>query len=240
MTIAAFVIPYTVMRYKIIAGFGYIILSAWVGSWSWYTLTGLAICEFSVVHRQVLPADKSWMVPLPLGERKVRVSYKVVPLAFILVGTFFRYLWIAALPGAINNEIIFHADLNTARLNTNVNPAQQAVPRWDTWIFMTGLFVLIELSPRLQRILSTKPLVWLGRLSFSIILTSATVMMALGGLIYQHLVETAGITNLAGLTAIMFVILIPLTLLTSAIFAVAVDTSNFYLSHLIFKFMITP
>lgn len=104
---------------------------------------------------------------------------------------------------------------------------------------MTGFFILIELSPRLQRWFSYRPLVFLGRLSFSIVLTSGIVMMSLGPLIYQHLVLKAGISNISTLTGIMFLITAPLCLVVSFIWAIIIDDNSVKLSHIAYVFLTT-
>jgi peptidoglycan/LPS O-acetylase OafA/YrhL len=238
MTIVAWTLPFLVLRYKAFGSLLLIALSAWVARWSWYTLTGLVICEFSVIHLQTLPQDKAFYVNLPKRRRALRLPYKSIPLALMFLGAFFKYLWIAALPTKINNELVFHADINTARLLRGINPAAQAYPRYDNWLFMTGFFLLLEISPRLQRVFSSRPLVFLARLSFSIVLVSGTVMMSLGSLVYQYLVEHAGITSISTLTGIMFLIFIPLCLIFSLLWSFLVDESSLALSHLFYRFLI--
>jgi len=237
MTVVAWTIPFAILRYKVACGIGYILLCAWVGRWSWLTLTGLGICEFSVVHLQALPADKAFYFG---KDKKFRISYKVIPLVFLVLGTFFKYLWIAGFPSAINNEINFHANLNTGKLNYNNEAAIRAWPRYDNWLFATGFFLLLELSPRMQSIFSIKPLVFLARFSFSIIMISTTVMMALGGLLYQHLVLNVGMTNIASLTGIMFLAMVPVGLVSAFIYTMLVDDPSSLFARYTFKFLIAP
>lgn len=229
--------PYTILKFKIIEGILLVALSAWVASWSWYTITGLLICEFSILYCQLLTLDQTWSFTLPKMDRIIRVPYKAVPLFLILLGTLLKYLWIAILPSKQDNEYVFHADINTAKLLRNINPNTQAYPRYDDYFIAAGFFILLELSPLLRRIFSARPLVILGRLSFSIVLVSGTVMMSLGSLIYQYLVEQANITNISTLTGIMFLIFIPLCIIFAFIWSILVDQTSIKLSHLFFKFL---
>ena len=162
LIVFAWILPYTVLRYKSIGLVGLILVTAWVGRWSWYTLTGLAIAEYSVVYLPILPERG-----IPLDRRGQRFLHPWIPAAALaLLGVFFKYLWAAALPGMADNEIIAHADPNTGKLNHNIDPAITAYPRYDDWLLVTGTLILIELSPRVQAVLSIKPLAYLGRLSF--------------------------------------------------------------------------
>jgi hypothetical protein len=238
LTVIAWTLPFTILRYKIIGGLLFIALSAWVATWSWYTITGLVICEFSVVHKQALPEDKRFTLRLRGGKHTLKISYNIIPYALILLGVVFRYLWIAAIPSKYDNEFVFHADINTGKLLRDVDPNKQAIPRYDNWLLITGFFILLELSPRLQSLFSRKPLVFMGRLAFSIILISATVMMSLGSLVYQYLVEQAGIESISTLTGVMFLIFIPLCLIFSFIWYLVVDEAFLRLSHLFYLFLI--
>ncbi|UZJ53604.1 hypothetical protein CBS101457_002924 [Exobasidium rhododendri] len=238
LAVVAWTLPYLILKYKIVASLLVVALSAWVARWSWYTLTGFVICEFSVVHRQALPQDKAFHLHLPGVKDEVRLPYTAIPLALILLGTILKYLWIAALPSKINNELVFHASINTAKLLRNIDPSKQAYPRYDNWILFTGFLILLELSPRLQAIFSVRPLVLLGRLSFSIVLISGTVMMSLGSLVYQYLVEQAGIANASTLTGVMFLIFVPLCLLFALIWSTLIDQTSLWLSRKFFQFLI--
>lgn len=233
LTVVAWTLPYTVLKYKVIGGLLFVVLSAWVARWSWYTVTGLLLCEFSVLHRQTLPQDQVFVL------RGRRIPYSTVPVGMMLLGAFFKYLWIAALPSKQDNEYVFHASINTGKLLRNIDPSKEAFPRYDDWLLVAGLFALLELSPRLRAVFALRPLVLLGRLSFSIILVSATVMMSLGALFYRHLVEQAGITSLATLTGLLFLVLIPLCLICATVWSVTVDQLSLWLSHAFYRFITT-
>lgn len=238
LTVVAWIVPYTIFKYKIMGGIFLVALTAWVASWAWYSITGLFICEFSILYRQLLPVDQTVSFHLPkMMDRTIRIPYKAGPIFLILLGTFLKYLWIAILPSKQDDEYVFHADINTAKLLRNNNPSVEAYPRYDNWFIAAGFFILLELSPLLRRCFSARPLVMLGRLSFSIILISGTVMMSLGSLVYQYLVEQANITNISTLTGIMFLIFIPLCLFFSFVWSIVVDQTSIKLSHLFFKFV---
>jgi uncharacterized membrane protein YciS (DUF1049 family) len=238
LAVVAWTLPYTILRYKIIGGLLLVVMSAWIARWSWYTVTGFLICEFSVFYRQALPQDQAFY-PKLMRNKAFRLPYISIPITLISLGTLLKYLWIAILPDKYDNEYVFHADINTAKLLRNINPSTQAYPRYDDWLIATGLFILLELSPRARKFFSYKPLVFTGRLSFSIVLISGTVMMSLGSLIYQYLVEQANITSISTLIGIMFIIMIPISLISSFIWWITVDEASIWISHLFYKFLTT-
>ena len=233
LIILAFALPYTIFRYKNLGMILLILTTMWVGRWSWYTLTGLLFAEWSTVYLQLLPAKG-----IPLNREASRHVPAWVPgVAFVLLGTMFKYLWTAALPQDFNNEIIAHVNGNTGKLNYDTNPAQVAYPRYDNWLLATGVLYLIELSPRTQRILGAKPLVYVGRWAFSIALITGTLMLSLGSLIYHHLTQTVGWTNQAGILGVLFLALIPASCGLAEVYSRAIDDGSLWCADWIFKWV---
>jgi hypothetical protein len=232
MIILVWCIPYTIFRYKFVGLIGMILVSGWIGRWSWYTYTGVMIAEFSVVYKQLIP-DRG----LPINGAQTRfVPTWLIPACIMLLGLFFKYLWRAALPHLEDREVIAHADLNTAKLNYGVDPSKQAFPRYDNWLVCTGLLLLIELSPRAQRALEWGPLPHLGKLSFSIALTAGTIMLSAGSIIYYCLVHSLGFESYSTINGVLFLILMPLCLIGAEIFSLVVDDASLAMSKGMFIF----
>ncbi|PWY97999.1 hypothetical protein BCV70DRAFT_218839 [Testicularia cyperi] len=235
LTVYAWILPFTIFRWKNIGLVTLIVLSAWMGRWSWYTLTGLAIAEYSVCYRAVLPEEG-----IPLNSEKTKfLNPKLVPAIFVLLGVVFKYLWIAALPAKFYNELIGHINLNTGMLNHDFEYINIAYPRWDDWFLCTGLVVLVELSPSLQRFFSHGLLRYFGRLAFSIALISGTVMLSLGSLLYSHLTQSLGWSNQAQILAVLFFSMIPLSVVCADIWSRLVDDAAMSFARGIFHFFRT-
>ncbi|SNX86955.1 uncharacterized protein MEPE_05664 [Melanopsichium pennsylvanicum] len=235
ITVYAWVIPFTIFRWKNIGMVTFIILSAWMGRWSWYTLTGLAIAEYSTVYRQLIPVEG-----IPLNSEKTKfLNPKLIPTIFVILGVMFKYLWIAAFPQNYYDEYIGHIDLNTGKLNRHWDYNNVAYPRWDDWLLATGLLVLVELSPALQKFFSSKVLTYFGRLGFSIAMVSGTVMLSIGSLFYSHLTEGLGWTSPAGITAALFFTMVPLSILACDVWSRVVDDSSLAFARGFFHFMRT-
>lgn len=233
LIILAFTLPFTVLRYKNMGMILLILTTAWVGRFSWYTLTGLLIAEWSTVYRQVLPGGR-----IPLNRAGTRFVPAWVPGAvFAVVGVIFKYLWIAGLPADAQNEIVAHVDGNTGKLNYGVNPAQVAFPRYDNWLVATGILYLIELSPRAQRSLSTPVLKYIGRWAFSISLISGTLMLSLGSLLRYHLTASLGWTSPAAILAVLFAALIPASLVVVEVYARLVDDAALWVADWLFRWI---
>lgn len=233
ITVYAWVIPFTIFRWKNIGLVALILLSAWMGRWSWYTLTGLAIAEYSTVYRQLIPAEG-----IPLNSAKTKfLNPKLIPTIFVVIGVMFKYLWIAAFPQDYYNDYIGHIDLNTGVLNRHWDYNNIAYPRWDDWFLATGLLVLVELSPALQRIFSAKMLTYFGRLGFSIAMVSGTVMLSVGSMFYSHLTEGLGWTSPAQITAALFFTMVPLSILACDVWSRVVDDSSLAFAKGVFHFM---
>ncbi|CDW97854.1 hypothetical protein [Sporisorium scitamineum] len=215
LVILAFALPYTVMRYKNLGMVLLIAATAWVGRFSWYTLTGLLLAEWSTVYLQLLPAaggggKKGVRRRIPVNREGSRWVQAWVPgVVMVGMGVVLKYLCIAGFPQAANREIVAHVDGHTAKLNYNTDPSSTAYPRYDNWLLATGLLYLVELSPAIQRLLSTRLLVYVGRWAFSIALISGTLMLSLGSLLWFHLTDNLGWTSDAGVLAVLFVVLVP-------------------------------
>lgn len=255
LAIFCFTLPFTIFKYKCIGIISFIILSAWVDRWSWYTLTGLALSEFSVIYQQLLPGHgrlgKS-TDPLDLqrresalrrpslsrphiGQKWLAMLWSLPPV-FIVVGIVFKYLWIAALPQYFTKELYAHGDPHTGLLTTAVTPSTQAYPRYDDWFLCTGVLIAIELSTHLQRFFSWAPFVYLGRLGFSIALIAGTVMLSLGSLLHTHLVDTLAWDSPAKVLAVEFFAMVPFALACADIYSRIIDDFSLSLSHELFKF----
>lgn len=246
LTVFAFTLPYTVLKYKIIGLGTMVVLSAWVARWSWYTVTGLVLAEFAVVYRSMLP-DRASSAMAQRGQRRVSLTPPkvnrlrdtltwTVPLAMVVLGVLFKYVWAAAAPENRNQELLAHANLNTAKLSTNFDPLDRAYPRYDDWCLCTGLLVLIELSDTMQNLLSASALVYLGRLGFSVALLSGTILISLGGLLHTHLVQSLHWTNPSQILFVEFLAMVPCCLLCADWWSRLVDDSALRLSHWFFHF----
>ncbi|PWZ00058.1 hypothetical protein BCV70DRAFT_189823 [Testicularia cyperi] len=233
MIIIAFILPVTIFRYKTLGMVLLILTTAWVGRWSWYTLTGLMLAEYSTIYLQMLPKQG-----IPITRSGSRHIAAWIPgVVFTLLGIFFKYLWIAALPADANNEIVAHVDGSTGKLNYSTDPAEIAYPRYDNWLLATGVLYLIELSPVAKRVLAIKPLAYLGRLSFSIALISGTVMLSLGSFLYHFFVVNQGWNSDAGLLGVLFVILVPASLVIAELYARIIDDTTLFATKWLFKWI---
>jgi peptidoglycan/LPS O-acetylase OafA/YrhL len=236
LTVYAWVLPFVTLKYKVTGVVAFVALTAWVGRWSWYTLTGLGIAEFAVVYKQMLmPSNPAARRLSVAGLRQNSKVVWIAPIIFVFLGIFFKYLWADVLPQDALKEIKAHASQDNAGLNYDTNPVTKAYPRYDNWLLCTGLLLLVELSPLAQRVLSWKPLVYLGRLSFSIALLSGTIMLSLGSLVYYHLVSSMHMVNQAAILAILFAIFVPMSLVSAHIFSILVDDSSLFFSRFMFK-----
>ncbi|EPQ26686.1 uncharacterized protein PFL1_05665 [Pseudozyma flocculosa PF-1] len=234
LIILAWVLPYTLLKYKNLGLPLFIITTAWVGRWSWYTITGLAIAEYSVAYLPLLPAAG---IPLDRAGRR-HVPTWLPALVFTLAGLLMKYLWTAALPGSYANDYIVHANTNTGKLNYGFEGFHIAMPRWDDWLLATGLFVLVETTPALQRLLASKPVSYCGRWSFSIALLSGTVMQSLGSTLYVHLRDSQGWQrNGAATLAALFFTMVPTCLVVAEAFSRIVDDAALWLARFMFNFI---
>jgi hypothetical protein len=210
----AYILPYTRLQAKVLGYLGFALLCYWVGSWAWYSITGLLICEFATVYKQVTPTS----FPIRFGSKKGRTLCRcplwLPSLALFLVGVLQKFLWMS-IPSFRDHEYVAHTDILTGGLVRNLNSGITPFPRIDDWMVITGLLLLIELLPRFQSVLDNMILRHLSRLSFSIMLTSGSIFVSLGAFIRNQMIQQAGITDPAALLGILFVTVVPVAILVA-------------------------
>jgi len=232
----AYILPYTRLQAKVIGYVGFGLLCYWVGSWAWYSITGLLICEFSVVYSQVTPSS----FPIRWGRRTLcRVPLWVPFVTISLVGVLQKYLWMS-LPTFRDHEYVAHTDILTGGLVRDLNSGITPFPRIDDWMVVTGLLLTVEVLPTLQAMLDNAVLKHIGRLSYSIMLTSGSIYVSLGAYIYNQMVQQHNITDQATLLAIVFFSCVPIAILVAEGVHWSVDMGTIIASQWFFGWMRQP
>ena len=170
----AYILPYTRLQAKVIGYLGFGLLCYWVGSWAWYSLTGLIICEFATVYAPITPRS------FPLrwsrqGRTLFHMPLWLPPLAVMAIGVVQKYVW-ASYPSGRANEYVAHTDILTAGLIRNLDPARTPFPRIDDWMVITGLLITVEVLPSVQAVLDNVVLKHIGRLCVPAALLAAAAV----------------------------------------------------------------
>lgn len=224
--------PYTTLSAKLWAFAGFITVSYWLGSWAWYTLTGLQLAEMTTCYLSLLPT-----AGLPLDRHgKRHMPAWLVPGLFLALGITLKYLW-ASMPSRRDDEYNFHARMADGSLNRGLNPSTTPYPRVDDYLVATGAMVLLELSPMTQRVFSNAVFKFFGRISFALYLVSGTVCLSLGSFLYLHLVEQKGWTDLSHVSAVLFFACTPVCILAAAIGHFAVEAPAMAGARWLFDYM---
>lgn len=154
----SYLLPFTIFKYKFIFFGIFILVTFWIGSWAWYSLTGLLLAELVVVYFPMIQDGN-----LPIGKR-FKVKVWILPAVFFLIGTTLKYLW-ASIPERRFDELNFHTT-DGGGLNRNFDVTTTAFPRIDDYLVATGALFLLELSPLAQKAFDNPVLRFLGRISF--------------------------------------------------------------------------
>jgi hypothetical protein len=234
----AYILPYTRLQAKVVGYLGFMLLCYWVGSWAWYSLTGLLICEFATVYSQVTPTT------FPLrwsrqGKTLCRVPMWVPSVIVLFVGVLQKYLWMS-FPSFRDHEYIAHTDILTGGLVRNLNSGVTPFPRIDDWMVITGLLVTVEMLPVLQSILDNAVLKHIARLSFTIIMTSGSIYVSLGAYIHNQMIQKYNITDPASLLAILFFSCTPIAILVAEASHWSVEMGTIIASRWFFAWMRKP
>lgn len=155
------IVPYTRLSWRVKALVLFILTAFWVQSWAWYSVTGLLITD-AVLNMDLQVRSRT-------GFKVGKFSIPVWPLyaAFILTGIILQFLFISWKPSMRNNEHHGHTGLYTEGMLNDEQDLDQPLARVDNYFFMLGAMLLIETYDMPQRVLRLRPLVALGRRSFS-------------------------------------------------------------------------
>ncbi|UZJ56721.1 hypothetical protein CBS101457_006041 [Exobasidium rhododendri] len=234
----AYILPYTRLHAKIVGYVGFALLCYWVGSWAWYSMTGLLVCEFATVYASIVPSS------FPLRWRKngsvlCRIPIWVPAVSVCLIGVLQKFLWMS-FPSYRDHEYVAHTDILTAGLVRNLDSGITPFPRIDDWMVVTGLLLTVELLPKLQSILDNALLKHVGRLSYSIMLTSGSIYTSLGAYIHNQMVQQHNITNPAALLAILFLSCVPVAILVAEAAHWSIEIGTIIASRWLFAWMRLP
>ncbi|KAK0524259.1 hypothetical protein OC834_005602 [Tilletia horrida] len=207
----AWLLPYTVLRWKGIFVFVFIMAAWWSGRWSFYSSTGLAIAELMVVYLPSLPRSVNIT-----RSGSIKFWLPLIPLTTMAAGIFLKY-YFANIPEH-SDYMAVHVDVETGRWIEAPDP-KYAYTRLDDYFVAASALLLLELAPRAVRAGFDNALLrWLGRISFALFLTSGTVMLTLGSVIRHHLVHAMSITESSKILAAVFFATVPVSLVTAEIF----------------------
>lgn len=156
------ILPYTRPKWHI-QGLGLFALgSFWMGSWGWYSATGLMFADVAIN-----PTLRSELKAGLKIKDYWRVPYWTIALVSAAAGIALKYTW-AVLPQYQHSMLVLHPYVD---LLENYSPktfvASGPYARLDDWLVICGAMIAIELFQTAQYFLSFKPLIWLGERSFS-------------------------------------------------------------------------
>jgi hypothetical protein len=155
------IVPYTRTSWRVKALLLFILTAFWVQSWAWYSVTGLLITD------AVLNMDFQVRSRTGFKFARFRVPMWPIYLSFVLTGIILQFLFISWRPSMRNNEHHGHTSLYTEGMLNEQQDLDQPLARVDNFFFMLGVMLLIETYEMPQRVLRCRPLVALGRRSFS-------------------------------------------------------------------------
>ncbi|CAD6902281.1 unnamed protein product [Tilletia controversa] len=215
----AWLMPYTVLKWKAIFLMVFITASWWSGRWVFYSATGLAIAELSVVYLPIMPRSINIT-----RSGSIKFWLPLLPLTTLALGIFLKY-YFASMPEH-SDFMTTHVDVVTGRWTQSPNPIYRHT-RLDDYLVAASSLLLLEISPRSVRALFNNfALRWLGRISFALFLTSGTIMLSLGSLIYHHMVHSMGVTDSSKVLAAVFFATVPVSLATAEIFFWLSETTS--------------
>ncbi|KAE8196362.1 hypothetical protein A4X06_0g1430 [Tilletia controversa] len=215
----AWLMPYTVLKWKAIFLMVFITASWWSGRWVFYSATGLAIAELSVVYLPIMPRSINIT-----RSGSIKFWLPLLPLTTLALGIFLKY-YFASMPEH-SDFMTTHVDVVTGRWTQSPNPIYRHT-RLDDYLVAASSLLLLEISPRSVRALFDNfALRWLGRISFALFLTSGTIMLSLGSLIYHHMVHSMGVTDSSKVLAAVFFATVPVSLATAEIFFWLSETTS--------------
>lgn len=155
------IVPYTRSSWRLKALVVFVLAAYWVQSWAWYSVTGLLIAD-AVFNMDLQSKSRD-------GVRVAGVKIPIWPLYAVMAftGYLLQFLFISWSPAMRKNELyahisVYYGDLSNDRLN-----ALHKLARIDNYLIVVGVMLLIETFEWPRSVLRSKPLVALGKRSFS-------------------------------------------------------------------------
>lgn len=217
----AALMPYLTFKAKAWGFAGFIIVTYWLGSWAWYTLTGLQIAEFALLY-------------LPLLGKRRPLALWVVPVFFLVLGVALKYTW-TAVPSRRDDEYVFHSTLSDGTLNRNLEPWNTPYPRVDDYLVAFGAMTLLELSTIAQVIFSNPVFRWLGRHALMIQFLAGPICLSLGSYLANDLTSKG--YGASSITTVNFFACVPISLIAAEIAYWLVEWPSFWAARWLFRFM---
>ncbi|UZJ53102.1 hypothetical protein CBS101457_002422 [Exobasidium rhododendri] len=236
VAVISYMLPYSVLRWKIKGGIMFGLAAFWSGRWVWYSTFAIFLTEFSVVYKPLLAA--SWTLKL-YKERTCQVKQQVLPFILLAIGAALKYSW-ASIPTHRDDELVARVDPTSGALDRHYD-VLVASPRIDDFLVVSAVFLLIELTPGLTDFLNRRSLRFLGSLAFSSFLTSGTIMLAVGSALHHHLSKTFGWnSHNPVLVLILFVCSIPSACVFSLLWRITVDDGTLAVARSMYRWVIKP
>ncbi|KAF2717266.1 hypothetical protein K431DRAFT_334501 [Polychaeton citri CBS 116435] len=144
--------------------------SFWMNSWGWYSATALLLAA-----KVLDPSSRQQLTEgIKLTDNFVLPTF--FPAILLTVGGLaFKYAW-TAFPQYADKMLVLHPFLD---ISETTNPAAFAAadpyPRIDNYMLIFGILLFVESAPKVQSLLSARPLVWLGNRSFSFFVAQSIV-----------------------------------------------------------------
>ena len=156
-------VPYTRPTWRVQMAVAFILSAWWVQAWAWYTITGMLFAD-AVMHMDFRArASKG----LPIWRTDWRLPVWMPAAMILLSGLVMQYLWTDLRPDMAANELLIHTPLySNTMLNYKFDTAQPQA-RADNYLFIVGIFLLLDTYRPLQALLDNRVCLFLGARSLS-------------------------------------------------------------------------
>ncbi|KAJ4411067.1 hypothetical protein N0V91_001440 [Didymella pomorum] len=224
------IVPYTRVSWRFKALVVFVLTAYWVQSWAWYSITGLLITD-AVLNMDFQVRSRTG---LKLG--KLNVPFWPLYVAVILTGIIVQFLFISWKPSMRNNEHYGHTSLYTEGMLNEEQDLDQPLARVDDYFIVLGTMLLIETYDLPQRLLRLRPLVVVGRRSFSAFLVQSIIIYTVGIKLWMALAST-GVSGALS-TFASFIVCAAMTAIGSEVFYRLVDLPSVAAAKAFWSFMI--
>lgn len=156
------ILPFTRPRWHFSGLALFALGSFWMESWGWYSATGLLLADIAV-NSQV---REEFLQGFEVKDG-FRIPYWIFAAIAGAAGIAVKYIF-TVIPRLQNSLLVLHPYLDLSEnYSASSVAAEGSYARFDDWLLIVGIMLLIELFPRMQKALSSKPLVFLGQRAFS-------------------------------------------------------------------------
>ncbi|GAB7365588.1 hypothetical protein MBLNU230_g6659t1 [Neophaeotheca triangularis] len=206
--------------------------SFWMNTWGWYDAFALLVADYAINptlrprFEQGLEVKQDW-----------HIHWAAIGGIMTVAGTAMKYVW-TALPQYVDKELVLHPWVDLTE-NSSLREIADAdpYPRVDNFLVIFGILLIVETIPVIQKLLSARWLVEIGKRSLSLFIAQSIIFWTAGIKMYLHLSDSGTDKALANFA--VFVVATVTTVVFGEVYYRVIDLPSQWLANKGYEWLLT-